>query len=149
MSSEIVFNPEELRIIEFKLIKGQIDTPEDISLDDIKGYKLENGFLVGFNLEDQMIKSDLTVEIKSESEGKNKVEASGSFHFVFIFQYPNLEDFVKAKDGVIVTLDAVLGNAIASVTYSTARGVLLTRLQGTALSKFILPIVNPNKLLQP
>ncbi|GAO27720.1 hypothetical protein JCM15548_14569 [Geofilum rubicundum JCM 15548] len=40
-----------------------------------------------------------------------------------------------------------LGNALSSVTYSTSRGILLTKMQGTALQNFVLPIINPNKLL--
>jgi hypothetical protein len=41
-----------------------------------------------------------------------------------------------------------LGNALASITYSTSRGILMTRFQGTALSDFILPVINPNNLLE-
>jgi hypothetical protein len=44
-------------------------------------------------------------------------------------------------------LDPDLGNALSAITYSTARGILLTRLQGTAFQDFILPIINPNNLL--
>ena len=54
----------------------------------------------------------------------------------------------KADKNDSIELDPGLGNALSSITYSTARGVLLTRLQGTALQNFVLPVINPNKLLQ-
>ncbi len=39
--------------------------------------------------------------------------------------------------------------AIISVCYSTTRGMLIEKLMGTNLSKFILPIINPNIFLLP
>jgi hypothetical protein len=41
-----------------------------------------------------------------------------------------------------------LANAIASISYSTARGIILSRFQGTALREFILPVIDPNSLLK-
>jgi len=40
-----------------------------------------------------------------------------------------------------------LANAIASISYSTARGIIVSRFQGTALCDFILPVISPNDLL--
>jgi hypothetical protein len=66
---------------------------------------------------------------------------------VFIYQTENLKDLAKPDDNNLIKLDPGLANALSSVTYSTSRGILLTRLQGTALQNFVLPIINPNKLL--
>ena len=59
----------------------------------------------------------------------------------------NLEELASSKKNKRLHLNPALTNAISSVTYSTSRGILLTRLQGTALQNFVLPIINPNNLL--
>lgn len=148
MSDNIIFNPDKLLIVDFKLIKGQIEVPERFLSKEIKGFHLENSLELGFNLEDNLIKSDFFVEIKTESTKINDVEANSSFHLIFIFSFEDLQNFTKLGKDNLIELDEVLGNALSSVTYSTSRGILLTKFQGTVFQNFILPIINPNKLLQ-
>jgi hypothetical protein len=66
---------------------------------------------------------------------------------VFIYHVENLNDLAKPDDKNLIELHPGLAKALSSVTYSTSRGILLTRLQGTALQNFVLPIINPNTLL--
>jgi hypothetical protein len=47
----------------------------------------------------------------------------------------------------MINLLGGLGNALASITYSTTRGILMTGFQGTALCNFILPVKDPDELL--
>jgi hypothetical protein len=147
MSADSLFSAEKLRLIEYKIIKGQVDTPEDFDVEKVSQYHLENSLQLSFNLDKKLIKSDFSVVIKTGSKDGNKQEASSEFHFVYIFKVDNLDELaVPDKNGPIM-LDSFLGNALSSITYSTSRGVLLTRLQGTAFNGFILPVINPNKLL--
>lgn len=147
MSDNQLFDPEKLSIIEFKFIKGQVDTPEDFIIDKVDGYQLKNTLQLAFNLEEKLVKADFTVEIKTESKGENPKESTGSFHLLFIYRVENLEELAKPNKNNLLDLHPALGNALSSITYSTSRGILLTRLQGTALQNFVLPIINPNKLL--
>ena len=148
MSDNQLFVPEKLSIIEFKFIKAQVDTPEDFIIDKVDGHQLENTLQLAFNLEEKLVKADLKVEIKTESKDENPKELKGSFHLVFIYRVENLEDLAKPDKNNLLDLHPALSNALSSITYSTSRGILLTRLQGTALQNFVLPIINPNKLLQ-
>jgi len=66
---------------------------------------------------------------------------------VFVYHIENLNELANPDDKKLIQLHPALANALSSVTYSTSRGILLTRLQGTALQNFVLPIINPNKLL--
>lgn len=142
-----LFDPEKLSIIEFKFLKAQIETPEDFIFDKVNGHNLENTLELAFNLEEKLVKADLTVEIKTESKSQNSKESTGSFHLVFIYRVENLEYLAKPDKNNLLDLHPALENALSSITFSTSRGILLTRLQGTALQNFILPIINPNKLL--
>ncbi|MGY6560665.1 MAG: hypothetical protein ACXITV_01020 [Luteibaculaceae bacterium] len=142
-----LFVPEKLSLIEFKFIKGQVDTPEEFNLDKVAGHQLENTLQLAFNIEEKLVRADLKVEIKTESKGGNPKESIGNFQLVFIYRVENLEELAKPDKNNLLDLHPALGNALSSITYSTARGILLTRLQGTALQNFVLPIINPNKLL--
>lgn len=148
MSDKNIFKPEKITLIDFKMIKGQVDTPENFDSGKIKGHQLDNSLQLGFNLEDKLAKTDFTISIKTDSRGKNENEATGNFHLIFIYSIENIEELAIPGKNNQLNLNPDLANALSSVTYSTSRGVLLIKLQGTALQNFVLPIINPNKLLR-
>lgn len=148
MPDKNIFDPEKIALIEFKMIKGQVDTPENFDISKVVGHQLDNSLQLGFNLDDKLAKADFTISVKTDSKGENEVEATGNFHLIFIYRIENLEELATPKKNKRLNLHPGLANALSSVTYSTSRGILLTRLQGTALQKFVLPIIYPNKLLQ-
>lgn len=46
-------------------------------------------------------------------------------------------------------MDSILGTTLMGIVYSTARGIILERTQGTFFNGVILPVINPNKLIKP
>jgi hypothetical protein len=147
MSGNVSFDLEKLSILDFKFVKGQVEMPEDFDVEKIDGHHLENGLLLATDIVKNLIKADFTIEIKTDSNGQNLEEARGSFHLVFIYRIENLDELANWGNFNVLELNPTLGHALASITYSTARGILLTRLQGTAFAGFILPIINPAILL--
>ncbi len=142
-----IFEADKLSIIELKFIKDQIEAPEEFSIEKIDGYNLENSLQLAFNLEERLSKVDFKVEIKTDSKGSNSEEANGSFHIVLIYKIENISELTKLNENNIVEVHPFLSNALSSITYSTSRGLLYKRMQGTVLQKFILPIIDPIKLL--
>jgi len=148
MLDKEILDPDKLTLTEFKLIKGQVDTPEYFDVNKIAGNDIENSLQFSFKLDDKLVKTDFTIELKTNSKGANAEEATSSFHLVFIFKVENIEQLTtKTEKNSSIKFSTSLGNALSSIVYSTSRGILLTRLQGTAFQNFILPIINPNKLL--
>ena len=147
MSDKLIFNPESISLIDFKLRKGNVETPEEFDSEFVKGHEMDNSIQMGFNLSDELSKTDLVINIKTKSEGVNQDEAICSYHLVFVFKINQMNNFVKLNDKSLIDVHPALSNALASITYSTSRGILLSRLQGTAFSNFILPVVNSNNLL--
>jgi hypothetical protein len=147
MSDKTIFDPEKIVLIDFKIIKGQVETPENFEINKAVGYQLDNSLQLGFNLDDKLAKADFTISVKTDSKGENENEATGNFHLIFIYRIENLEELAIPEKNKRLNLNPGLANALSSVTYSTSRGILLTRLQGTALQNFVLPIINPSKLL--
>jgi hypothetical protein len=148
MLDKNTFDPEKISIIEFRMAKGEVETPENFDHSKIEGHHIENELQIGFNLDKKLVKADFTIEIKTKSKGQKETESIGKFHLVFIYHVENLEELASPDKNNLIALQPALGNTLSSVTYSTSRGILLTRLQGTALQNFILPIINPNKLLK-
>jgi len=139
--------PEKIVIREFRLVKGQIDSPFDFRVSNIKSFDFNVNFNTGFNLEENLIKADFVIEVKTLSE-EAATEAICTYHFVFLFFVEGLKEHAQRQDDGTIDWNPYLANAIASITYSTSRGILLSRFQGTVMKDFMLPVVDPNALLQ-
>lgn len=140
--------PEKIEIIDFKIISGQINNPFDFDLDKVEGHDFNVEFNLGFNIPKKLVKADFKVFIETKSKDQTVEEAKGAFHFVYVYNVGNVEELAEIMDDKTVTVEGSLGNALASITYSTSRGILMTRFQGTSLENFILPVINPNELLK-
>ena len=147
MSANIL-HPEKIEIVDFKIIKGQINSPFDFENKKVEGHIFNVDFELGFNLEDKLARADFSVNVETKSNGDTIEEAVGNFSFVYVFYVDNIEELTTVEKDEIITVHPALGNALASITYSTSRGILMTRFQGTVLSDFILPVINPNDLLE-
>ncbi|RZK01776.1 MAG: hypothetical protein EOO46_19285 [Flavobacterium sp.] len=141
------FAPEKLSIIDFKLNKAQVDAPEDFEPDNVDGHKIDATLKLGFKLEEELVKCDLYIDVTTQSEELNVLEAKGTFLLSYIIKVEGLSELTKLK-GDVMDLHPDLAISLSSITYSTSRGVLITRLQGTPLQNMILPVVDPLKLLE-
>lgn len=147
MSANIL-QPKKIEIVDFKIIKGQINSPFNFNEENVEGHTFNVDFELGFNLEDKLIKADFSVNVETKSNNEDIEEAIGNFSFVYIYYVDNIEELTTLEADETITVHPALGNALASITYSTSRGILMTRFQGTVLSDFILPVIDPNSLLE-
>lgn len=141
-------NTEKLSIIDFRLVNAKISTPEAFEISEIKGYDLKTELKFGYNLKDKIVKADFNISIKALSKSDIETEATLDYDLVYFYLVENIEELVFDVKDQGLKIDSGLGNALSSVTYSTSRGVLMTRLQGTVFQDFVLPIINPNSLLK-
>ena len=74
---------------------------------------------------------------------------NGRFELDFIFAIGNLPELLVATDQPEPQIHPQLLLILLSVAYSTARGILWTRLAGTPLEGITLPLIHPAQLLQP
>lgn len=139
--------PEKIIIREFRLIKGLIDSPFDFRISAIKSFRFNADFNTGFNLEESLIKADFNIEVSTVS-GQATEEAKGTYHFIFIYYVDGLNEHAQLTPEGTIDWNPFLANAIASITYSTSRGILMSRFQGTVMKDFILPVIDPNALLK-
>jgi hypothetical protein len=148
MFDQVQLQPEKIHLREFRILRGQIASPADLKMKYIKSYRSDVGFEMAFNLEKSLVKADIQIKAQTDSAGKNKEEAEGFFHIAFFFEVDNMSELAIETKPKHLEIHPGLANAIASISYSTARGIILTRFQGTALREFILPVIDPNSLLK-
>ncbi len=139
--------PEKIVIKEFRLIKGQLDSPYDFRISGIKSFDFNVNLAIGVNIDENLIKSDFDLTVATVSDAET-TEANASYQITFLFLVDNLNEHAQTQDDGFVDWNPYLANAIASITYSTARGILWSRFQGTVMENFILPVIDPNELLR-
>ena len=136
---------EKIHMVDFTIQTASLKSEFVVNPDDVDNHSLNIGYDTQYNLKDQLVKSDIKVEIVATIKGKEV--GSGHFELVFIYHIENLNDLAKEEGGKL-RVNGGLSNSLASITYSTTRGILMARFQGTVLKNFILPIINPNELLE-
>jgi hypothetical protein len=146
MSAKVV--PDKIQLVGFRILHAEMKSPFEFEMQQIASFENDVKFDMAFNLEDSMVKADFDVQIKTISnEDTNSEEATAAFSFVYIFHVENFKELAKVIDDDTMDIHGGLSIALASIVYSTTRGVLMTRFQGTALADFILPIIDPQKLV--
>ena len=77
-------------------------------------------------------------------------DISGRFVLDFVFTVENLPELlIEDKGQPASAIHPQLVLLLTSVAYSTARGILWTRLAGTVLEGVTLPLINPRELFGP
>lgn len=138
------YDPLRLSIIEFKIVNGNINAPYEFDGNIIDNYETSMGFSSSFNLNKKIVKANMGFEIQTKSKSEQD-EALVNFDFVYLFEVDNLDELLT-EDADSKDLIRLM-TAIAAISFSTSRGVLLTRLQGTVMKEYIVPIIDPGKLL--
>lgn len=145
---ESKFCADKIEIVDFRIIKGQIESPFEFDMSAIDGHTFNVEFRMGFNIHESLVKADFKVFVETKSTVSTAEEAKGSFHFVYTYYIHNLEELATNNAEGLLDVDINLGNALAAISHSTSRGVLMTRFQGTALESFIMPVIDPKELLK-
>jgi|SRR5690554_2276918 len=145
MSETNTVNPDQINIVDFTIQTASLKSDFGIKEDNIDKHSLNIRYDTQFNLDDKLIKAVIKVEVAAISEGEEI--GRGHFELVFIYHVENLNQLAK-NEGDKLVVNGGLSSSLASITYSTTRGVLMTRFQGTILRNFILPVINPNNLLK-
>lgn len=141
------FDVNKLSLFQYEITNASIKSTLAFDSKLIESHEFHVDLDFHFDEPNKVVLAKLNFDISTKSSEEVE-EAKGSFELVFAFHVANLEELTEKNEKGELIVNGALSNAIASVSYSTSRGILLTRFQGTALSGFILPIVNPNELLK-
>ncbi len=133
-------------IMEIKIIEGHVESNEDFDDRLIAAFDSDCSLRFFTGAEREGLRGELKIWVETQSDPP-QVEAHGHFHFQFLFLIKDLQTWLPEGPNGELSIASSLQNAIAAVSYSTARGILIGRFHGTAFHRFILPVINPADLL--
>ena len=141
---------DKLKLLNVKVFKACLEA-NDAFRDQpqaINEYSVDTATNSAFNFKDKLCRFRLFLKFSAMGKDKNPLGLEAEYGIEFHYLVENLNDFLMHKEGNKVQIDGVLGNTLCNISYSTARGIILERMQGTYFDGVILPIVEPSKLLQ-
>ena len=150
MSTAIV-QPEKIHLQSIRVLKAHFEVAEklmDVST-GLSHFDVDLNATPEFNLDEDSIRFRLNIIIDGYNEDKIKIEVSGKYCIDTVFKVDNLDEFVKwdeKKENFSVDENIIA--TIAGISYSTSRGIVLDRTQGTEFKGVILPVINPYDLLK-
>lgn len=140
--------PVKIQILSIKTLKGNIHAGDGLDTAAVDRHKFDFELGVGFNAEEKIIGLELTVNIQAISKTAEPLDLTASYTHEFIFQIENFDDFInKEGEQQEIKIDRIMAGTLAGIAYSTVRGIILTRTQGTSLNAVVLPVIDPKTLL--
>lgn len=128
------------------IIKSASFENEDNILEFENGttFKITASLQPGINIEQKKVL--LVFRCSAEASKDNvSLKARCNFEIAYIFHVSNLEELVIEND--VAEVDDDLASSVANIAYSSSRGIIFTRCQGTLFSKFIIPVVSTKDLI--
>lgn len=144
-------NPEAIHLLKVSVFKSLIERQEEF-LDqpfiEPKNYSFSFAQKSTFNHEEKMVRIQLFILLKARGNNASNLGIQGEFGIEFNYKVDNLDNLCTKEDGKLY-YDPFLGTTLISISYSTARGIILQQTQGSiiSLSGVILPVMNPTELL--
>jgi hypothetical protein len=136
---------DKIHLQRVTIVSAVIENPLEISSREIGGLHFNVGFTLDISPQDQKVKAELEVNLSTALENAAS-QATARFRLAFIYSLENFDELIH-WDNTGVEVSNELAIEIASISYSTARGILLTHFQGTLFGEFILPVVSPIDIL--
>ena len=149
MNAARQIDPEKISILQLKTKRGSIEEGDNAGNTPIQGYTFNFQIGMGMRFEDSLVGIELGIEIVGIDEFKKPVGATGSYTHEIVFKVENLSEFLETTvENSPTKVDSILISTLMGIAYSTIRGIIFTRTQGTSLGSVILPVLDPKKLTQ-
>ncbi len=133
--------PEDINLFHIDVLESTVKD----TVNNIKGFNLNVGKSVMHNILDERVKIGLIIDLSIK-----EIPDESAAHFVidFHFEIKHLSKFYKLKEDKQPVFYGVLIATLLGLSFSTARGIIFEKLSTTNLKDIILPVIDPNKLLQ-
>lgn len=148
MNPERIIEPEKIEMVSLKTLKGNIDGPSEVDPKTIRNHKYVFVVGIGVNPEEKVVGIQLEVKITALGMGGKELNVYGSYTHDIVFRVENLDDFIDVPEdeNEPPEIDILMSATLTGIAFSTVRGIIFSRTQGTSLGKVILPVIDPKKL---
>lgn len=143
-----IIHPEFISILSVGVYRAMVTSSEEFIDNPVKpdGFEIKLGQNTALDIENKNVRIRLNVQIEAMKAESEPIGLSGDFGLEFQIQVENLEEYVTEKDGIMI-IDRKLGNTLIGIVFSTARGIIYERTSSTFFNGVLLPVIDPNTLL--
>lgn len=146
MSPERKIEADKIHILSIRTLKGNIDASSEANTEKIVGHQFGFELSTGLNTDENIVGLQLVVNIIAVDKDDKPLNIEGSYTHEMLFRVDNLDNFIESQEkGNLI--DGGLGSTLISIIYSTVRGIIFTRTQGTSLGLVVLPVIDPKILM--
>ncbi|MFT3946154.1 MAG: hypothetical protein QM763_04190 [Agriterribacter sp.] len=144
--SNNVFDIELINLEDINISAASIENKTEFTALDSTSYShdVDYRFKFGVNKSQKKIRAIFECKIFTFNNLREKIEVEGNFDIAYVFLIKNFDDLINVSEHLELEDNLVL--SIANIIYSTSRGIIYTRCQGTILNNVILPILSTKKL---
>lgn len=157
MTEESLFSTEKIHMLYARILSFAVgyEQEEYFSTEDIISTEFEVNSEESLNPEHKLVMIILRisshVDFQRDSEkDKIHIEKLGDFRIGFTFLIDNFNELIQGGDTEedSYQIDSLLLRHLLAMAYSTARGMILVKTTGTILENAILPIIDPQELME-
>lgn len=146
MKQDKKIDADKIHVLAIRTLAGSIDCPPEAEGNPVATHEFSFNLGTGLKTEENLVGLKLIVNIEARDKKDKVLPIKGSYTHEIVFRIDNLGDFIE-KEGEEERIDAGLGSTLVSIIYSTVRGIIYSRTQGTSLGVVILPVIAPLKLM--
>jgi hypothetical protein len=150
MSNVIQIIPEKIHINSIRILGGNISAEPSFDTEMVSSYDVQYAINDELYLKQKSFKFILSIFINALSVNDAHLGAKGEYNIEYIFTIENLEDYIvpNKEPNSPVVLHTSLLHTLLSIVYSTSRGIVLSRTQGTSIDGVVLPVIDTTSLLK-
>lgn len=141
--------PDLISILSIKVFKA-IQTTTDEYLDNpVKpdGVEIKIGQNTALNVEEKNIRIRVNIQLEATKNEIEPIGLYGEYGLEFQIHVENLEQFLVENEEKTL-IDRKLGGTLSGIIFSTARGIIFERTSSTFFNGVLLPVIDPNLLLE-
>lgn len=151
MNNSSLFNIDLIKLDQIIVTNATINNPSQLSIleNGKHEFQLTYNFLFGHKIEEKKFRLIFSCETKTLNEHKEEIKVSAKFDIAFLFSVENLNDLITRKsdsDPFLINNDLI--TSLANLAYSTSRGIIFTKCQGTIMKNLIIPILSTQKVIE-
>lgn len=141
--------PEKIHLLGIRILESHFETTDEYLTKPSPPVKtnVQVGQAPGFDMDNNIYFVKLDVILTGLNENEKPLGLNAQYVIHFAFQVDNLKELLHVENNN-TTIDNRLGATIIGMAYSTARGIVLERTQGTFFNGAILPVINVGDFLK-
>ncbi|HEY4874568.1 MAG TPA: hypothetical protein VIH86_03280 [Puia sp.] len=135
----MAYNELDIEYLDVQILKTEINNLVKKPFQEGDIFELKHSTKVNhlYNLEKQLIRVIIELSILVFVDGK-EVKAGAKFEIDNYFHYKSLTDYAHEENGRIL-IETKFADTVKGLAYSTARGIIYSKLSGTFLEGTLLP----------